>query len=258
MSEATATIEAQNRATPSDLYKRREHYAESNGQIILPNGVLVLTAGATVNRNHIKAEILGSGMGGETWGIGYKEFTGDTDRPELYEEFDYWLRQRFRHESGHKLFTACVCMDAGFKTEAVSRYVRSCSQQASTTARKTFAAKAIRGFAYASVQAPIEDKPLCWVKVDGIKASVYSRLEIDEPGLGYQHFPSNPQCGYDEEYFRQLKSETLRNFSNGRHFVLSIPGIADHALDCRVLAEAAVEILSPDWDKVMASLERPK
>jgi phage terminase large subunit GpA-like protein len=33
------------------------------------------------------------------------------------------------------------------------------------------------------------------------KDALASRLEIATPGPGYIHFPSNPECGFDEEFF---------------------------------------------------------
>jgi phage terminase large subunit GpA-like protein len=92
--------------------------------------------------------------------------------------------------------------------------------------------------------------------VDGAKESLYSRLRLETPGPGYQHFPSNPKCRYDEEYFRQLTSEVLRTSSSGQIHFQKLSGEArNESLDCRIYATGAVEILKPDWAQVKASLE---
>jgi hypothetical protein len=43
-----------------------------------------------------------------------------------------------------------------------------------------------------------------------LKESLAAKLDIVSPGPGYFHFPHNPEAGFDEEFFRQLLSETTR------------------------------------------------
>ncbi len=42
---------------------------------------------------------------------------------------------------------------------------------------------------------------------DYFKNALATRLEIGAPGPGFIHFPSNPELGFDEEFFLQLLSE---------------------------------------------------
>ncbi len=234
------------------LYDRREQYRESMGEIVIPAGVMLLTVGADVQRDRIEAEILGTGFDGETWGIEFRAFYGSTEQPQVYKEFDLWSQKRFRHESGHWMWSACTCIDANFKSESVYRYVRSCS-------RKVFATIGKRGFAPLGsswVDRSTSDNDRLWfVKVDGAKESLYSRLRLDEPGPGYQHFPNNDKCRYDEEYFRQLTVEVIRTSPSGQaYFTKPNEESRNESLDCRIYAAAGVEILKPDWAKVKASL----
>jgi phage terminase large subunit GpA-like protein len=53
-----------------------------------------------------------------------------------------------------------------------------------------------------------------------LKEMLAAKLDIATPGPGFIHFPSNPEAGFDEEFFRQLLSERReRRMRNG---VLSV------------------------------------
>ena len=80
--------------------------------------------------------------------------------------------------------------------------------------------------------------------VDTCKELIYSRLNIQNAGAGYCHFPLK----YDEEYFRQLTAEKIvtkyrRGFKR-REWVLMRS--RNEALDCRVYALASLSILNAD------------
>ena len=90
--------------------------------------------------------------------------------------------------------------------------------------------------------------PLFPVGVDTCKELIYSRLNIQNAGAGYCHFPLK----YDEEYFRQLTAEKIitkyrRGFKR-REWVLMRP--RNEALDCRVYALSAFTILNADLQKI--------
>ena len=180
----------------------------SLSEIILPSGILLLTVGCDVQRDRLEAEVLGTGMDGETWGVEFKVFRGNTEQPQVYQEFDAWAQRKWRHASGHYMWPACICIDAlHLSPEAVYRYVKKCG------GRKVFATRGDRGFAPLGsnwVDRSKSDNDRLWIlKIDGAKDSLYSRLRLLEPGAAYQHFPSNVKCRYDFEYFRQLTSEVL-------------------------------------------------
>ena len=80
------------------------------------------------------------------------------------------------------------------------------------------------------------------------KDKLFAMLETEKPGPGYCHFPDH----YDEEYFDMLTAEQV--------FTRYTQGVAtryyrkirsrNEALDCRVLALAALEYLEPNWNKI--------
>lgn len=237
------------------IYERREKYREQDGEIIIPEGVLLLTVGCDIQRDRLEAEILGTGMDGETWGIEYRVFYGNPEQPMVYKEFDSWAVRRFRHaKQGNWMWVACICIDAGFKGEAAYRYIKKCG------GRKVFATNGERGFAPLgsnwTTRSKSNNDRLWNMKIDGAKESLYSRLRIDEPGAGYQHFPSNTKCHYDIRYFQQLTSEVLKTSASGQKFFEKPTGeTRNEALDCRIIASAAVQILEPQYDMIAKKLE---
>jgi phage terminase large subunit GpA-like protein len=72
-----------------------------------------------------------------------------------------------------------------------------------------------------------------------LKESLAAKLDMVSPGPGYIHFPSNIECGFDEEFFRQLLSE--RREKRMRNGVMSVRWVQvrerNEALDlvCMVL-----------------------
>jgi phage terminase large subunit GpA-like protein len=238
------------------LYDRREKYREQDGSIVLPKGVLFLTIGADTHPERIEAEILGTGMDGETFACEYAVFRGNVEATEVWKEFDAWSKQWFRHETGWQLQPVCIAIDAKFKAEAVYRYVRSCA------GRRVFAVRGERGFAPLgsawTTRSTSNNERLWHLKIDGVKESLFSRLMLTEPGPGYQHFPSNPRCGYDLSYFRQLTVETLHTTPSGQQYYAKSSGeTRNEATDCRVYALSSAEILKPNFAAIARNLERP-
>jgi phage terminase large subunit GpA-like protein len=93
------------------------------------------------------------------------------------------------------------------------------------------------------------------VGVDHAKESIYDRLRIEDPGPGYCHFP----LGRDLEYFEELTAE--KKYTSYRHGFprrewRKDPGARNEALDCRVLAYAALHSLYFAGFKLNAESDR--
>jgi phage terminase large subunit GpA-like protein len=235
------------------LFNRREQYQEIDGEVVLPEKCLFLVAGADVQLDRIEAEIVGYALSEETWGIEYKVFRGNVETPALWNEFDQWIQKKFKHPSGHLLWPACVCADSGNKPKPVYDYSYRCSP------RKVFAIKGDRGYVPNWVSRSTgKNQRLFILKIDSAKENLYSRLRLGEYGPGYQHYPSNPKCGYDATYFQQLCSESMRTaFVKGRfapYFEVIHSGARNESLDARVYGMAAKEILDVNYAAVQASL----
>lgn len=79
---------------------------------------------------------------------------------------------------------------------------------------------------------------------------LFQRLQVEEEGPGYCHFPKDENeyiRGYDEDYFKGLTAEkqVVRYNKNGMpYFVWILSGETkrNEPLDCRNYAQAAIEI----------------
>ena len=76
------------------LAQRAEPYTDA------PAGVAVITAGIDTQDDRIELELVGWGLGDESWSIAYEVIYGDPAGATLWQELDELLRQKIRHESG--------------------------------------------------------------------------------------------------------------------------------------------------------------
>jgi phage terminase large subunit GpA-like protein len=173
--------------------------------------------------------------------------------PLVFEELDQWLLKKWHHASGHMIWPAAVCVDSSDKPTQPYAYIRRCRRA------YWFAVKGARGYTPQWVKrSGRRDANLLILYVDGPKERLYSSLNtVFEHGPSYQHFPSNPSAGYDEEYMRQLTSEKMVKAKTAPYFV-QIHSRPNHALDARIYALAALESLPHiAWDKIRAGFARP-
>ena len=93
------------------------------------------------------------------------------------------------------------------------------------------------------------------VGADTCKGLIYSRLNVEEFGPGYMHFPRSPEV--DEEYFKQLTAEKqITKFSRGFPSKVWVKTRArNEALDCEVYALAALATLNANLDQLATRLE---
>jgi phage terminase large subunit GpA-like protein len=226
-----------------------------DGEIILPERSLVLTAAADIQKDRIEAEIVAWGLDGERWGIQCRVFRGNTSTPELFNEFDQWILKKWKHPSGYLLSPACVTLDSGNLPSEVYAYSFRCSP------RDVLAVKGVGGFDLPFViRSQGRNQRLYLVKGAVAKADIYSKLRLTEWGPGFHHYPSNPQCGYDQTYFQQLCSESMRRtWTNGRPAITFelTSGSRNEALDVAVYNAAALDILYVNWESVQAMLAKP-
>lgn len=236
----------------NELLERIERYAAP-----VPSRALYLTAGVDTQRDRLEVEVVGWGVGEETWSIDYQVFHGDPDIPEgqpgsPWAMLTDYLRKPWKHESGAELTVSVSCIDTGgSNTQAVYNYVKAHKGQ------RIFGIKGQSGENLPIVGSPNRKRSgkaqrkidLYPVGVDQAKSIVLKRLKITEQGPGYCHFPE----GRDIDYFRQLTAEKLvtkyvRGFPKREFHKLD--GRRNEALDCRVYAFAAWFISMPQLDKV--------
>jgi phage terminase large subunit GpA-like protein len=219
----------------NSLMDRREEWE------VVPEDVLVLTAGIDVQDDRLEAEIVGWGKDEESWSIAYRTIHGDPSAPAVWAELDQFLFQTFEHESGNDMIVRASCIDSGgHNTQAVYRYA------SNREGKRVFAIKGVGGDGKPIIGKPSKNNigkiKLFPVGVDTAKHLLFSRLKINEPGAGYCHFPMER----DEEYFKQLTAEKVatryhKGFAR-QEFVKTRP--RNEALDVRVYAMAALALLN--------------
>ena len=213
------------------LFKRREEYTT------VPEEVLVITAGVDIQDDRIEMEVVGWGLDEESWSLDYIRIYGDPSAPNIWNDLDTHLSKTYED-----MRIISCCIDSGHHTNQVYKFCKP------RLARRVFAIKGQAGEGKTIIGRPSKNNimrcPLFPVGVDTAKELIYSRLNIQNAGAGYCHFPMT----YDEEYFRQLTAEKIvtkyrRGFKR-REWILMRS--RNEALDCRVYSLAALSGLTAD------------
>ena len=252
------------------LYLQRGGY--EIGEV--PEGVLMITAGADVQSDRIEAEVVGWGRNKESWSLGYYVFPGKTDdiNGEAWNGLRDLLNARFAHPSaGVSMPIQIAGVDSGYNTTTVYNF-----------GREYDSAKVAILKGLDSLDQPIGISRLVDVKlpngkhakrsvrrwpvgVSVLKHELYSWLRLPRPegaasaAPGYCHFP-----GYQEEFFKQLTAEHFsRRESRSTHLQKGEwkkDRERNEALDCRIYARAAAAIARIDmfkereWERLERSL----
>lgn len=216
----------------------------------LPDGVAVLTMGVDVQANRLEYEVVGWGSGEESWSLHYGQIFGDPlQNRAVFDELDAVLARPWKHPKAGPLYVRGACVDTGYGAAVVYRYLKPRLRRPLPDGRSQF----VFGYKGASrgsdpiwpVQRAQKSRNLPtynrWtVNADAAKEQIYGRLYVAEPGPGYCHFPQ----GRALWYFEQLTSEhrVLRYRSGVPHLAweLKLKGRPNEALDCRVMAYAAL------------------
>ena len=247
--------DAVTRFDENELMHRREDYENS-----IPLKVGVLTCGVDIQIDRIELELVGWGRGQESWHLNWLQFFGNPAEPSVWRLLDDFLLQRFEHDSGATLPVACTCIDTGgANTQDVYRYLKGKSR------RRIFGVKGLSTPAKALTSRPTRSStakiPLVLVGTDTAKDSIYARLHIQTPGPGYSHFHN----GCTLEYFAQLTAEVVETTHVKGHMrrrYIKAKHKRNEALDCRVYALAALDILKADLDRccdrMIAHSKRPQ
>lgn len=238
------------------LMNRLEEYPAE-----LPAGVVVLTAGVDIQHDRIELELVGWGVGYESWSIEYQVFYGDTSLPEKHPDSPWRELTKYRdetwlHENGDQLKILCMTVDSSDQTDHVYNY---CKGKAG---RRVFPIKGVHGFGRPIVSSPTRKRngkktvravDMFPVGVDEAKTIVMRRLGIKEAGPGYCHFPDNR----DQEFFEQLTAEKLitRYRKGFPHREWHKTRERNEALDCRVYALAALHLMNVNLEKLARRME---
>lgn len=236
------------------LAKRKEEYA-----CLVPENVLVLTAGVDVQDDRLEVEVVGWGVGKESWGIEYRRFIGKPDQATVWEDLDAYLKREFKQVNGTVLKIACCCIDSGGHfTREVYKFTKPREY------RRVFAIKGRGGAGIPYIGRHSRNNSiraaLIPIGVDEGKETLWNRLKVEAPGEGYCHFPIALERGYDELFFKGLTAERrILTHEKGRPVMVwrRRPGSTkrNEPLDIRNYATAALEIYNPNLEQIAAMKE---
>jgi len=252
VSLAETWIEEADEVAADKLISRVQKYAAQ-----VPMGVGVLTAGADMQTDRLEVEVVGWGLGEESWNIDYKVFWGDPMEDAVWNELFEYLSQTFTHESGAELRISSTCVDTGGN----GGFTQSAYEHLAGKHRsKIFAVKGVGGWDRPVVTAPKKVKTgrrgrpvsLFTVGTDETKLLVARRFTFED-GPGCCHYSDER----DQEYFDQMTAErlvtkmvrgfTFREWHKARD--------RNEAFDCRIYAYAALKIDKPNIAHRLARLK---
>ena len=241
--------EAGDRIELESLTERGEDYTVSP----VPESIGVLTCGVDVQGDRLELEVVGWGTAEESWGIEYRVLFGDPEQPDVWKALDDYLSQRWDHPSGARLGIACCCVDSGFSTRNVYQFTRP------RQSRRIYAVKGSNQSGaplIAKRSGKAGGRVLMFnIGTDTAKDSIFARLKIEDHGPRFMHFPNGQ--GYTESYFKQLTAEEVRTRMHHGFPIRYYKKIRDRneALDLRVYNLAALEILSPNMDRILNGMK---
>lgn len=229
--DAKVWVEEFEEVKAKDLPQRCEEYGAD-----VPDGVLVLTAGVDTQDDRFEVEVVGHGKNEETWSIDFKVINGDPKTIETRNRLDEYLKKHFTTHDGYSMKIYASAVDTGgHRTKSAyafckPRYLRRVyAIKGSSTVEAPF----VKTRATKNNSGKVN---LFMIGVNAGKDDIYAKLEINEPGAGYMHFPKKE--AYDNEYFKQLTAER-RDKKTGRWQKYRN---RNEAIDCRNYANAALLI----------------
>lgn len=246
------------------LYERRERYAIGS----VPAGVEFLTCGVDVQKNRWVYEVVGWGVGKESWSIDAGVIMGDTSNEGAWSALDELLERTYPSNTGALLPIRAMAVDSGYNTQVVYNWGRTKPGSRVLAVKGVSTARSLM-----STPTPVDvDRRgqkirrgyRVWpVGVDIAKAELYGFLRLSKPvdgqpyPPGYCHFPEHAP-----DFFRQLTAEhlvsaTVKKTGYTVHEWHLMPGRENHWLDARVYSRAAAAHLGIDRMISRAQLTSP-
>lgn len=235
------------------LYDRREDYCAKE---MLPEGVLMLTAGVDVQKDRLECSIWGWGDNREAWALDHRQIRGAYNDPKTWDKLEKHLtRCEFPHPLLDEPLRVLgsrpkVFVDAGHWTDTVLRWTKD---------RNRLGIFACQGSP--TINAPLVGKkrknavPSCWIYPLGVnqgKENLYHRMSLSPPmdgephPSGFIHFPEAADLSYFDQLTAEIgKEETFRGEVYTRY--VCPHGKRNEALDCAVYAMAACEARRVNW-----------
>ena len=248
------------------LYERRESWKLGN----VPPGVLVLTAGADVQRSgRIEIDVWGWGRNGESWLVDHRVIEGDIAKSSTWDQLTELCDETWTTDDGIEMRLARLGIDTGdgMTSDAVYSWCRKMGrgQVIALKGRGGFSSVSpVDGPSYVDVTEngkKIRRGVALWnVAVSVFKLETYRYLRLAVPtdedlasGIGWPTGFMHIGQGATAEWHKQLTSEQLVTRKNKRTGFSKSEWIKtrdrNEALDLRVYARSVAWLMGIDrWD----------
>ncbi len=217
-------------------FLRREDYGHG---VEVPEGALVLTMGVDTQDYRLEYEVVGWGHDEESWGIAKGLLMGRPDEDAVWNELDALLDREWMRKDGKALKIAVTFVDSGgHRTQDVYRQCKKRER------KRVFPIKGEdgQGRQYCYLSKTKTKQNLFIIGVDDGKEAIQYAAAVKEPGPRFCHWPQDPTCGYDKDYYKGLFSEkAVVHTRNGRSVMVwqKVTSDRNEPLDCRNYARAA-------------------
>lgn len=254
------------------IYERRESWEQGT----VPDGGLILTAGADVQADRIEIEIVAWGRGLQSWSVEYLILPGDTAAPGVWEDLDSVLDRSWPTTGDVPMKLRLLGIDTGFRTQDVYAWARRHGADRVAAIKGNDTLPTLTGH-----PRPVDIKAgkgragarrglMLWpVGVNIAKSELYGWLRLEAPvdkcephPRGFVHVPDR-----DVHWFEGLTAEEAvmkRNARGYKTYVWQKIRERNEPLDCRVYARAAAAIAGvdrwkdADWLALEESLGRQR
>lgn len=233
---------------------------------ILPAKALFWLCAVDTQEDRLELKKTAFGMGEESWGISYEILMGNTEHDAVWEALFESISMRYPHPNveglDHKVNRCAICLiDSSYRPRQVLKFAKRCQIRGAIDGGRVYAIKGSNtawdpNLISRPTKSVREHATFFRVGTDHAKATVFERLDIEEPGPRYMHFPIGH--GFDEEYFKTLTAERLvlhfkDNILEKREWKKKRD--RNEGLDIEVYTLAALERLKPAWDVLAKNLE---
>lgn len=246
------------------IIERCELYSEDeNGQVYIPERALFLTCGIDVQGNRMEASVHAWGPDFEQWFVEYRVIETSLDDPECASKLHKFLSRNWKHESGATISIEKTSIDAGWRPDDVTRLASQLINMG-IPVMCVHGAGGVKSKGYRPLMPRVPSRnnrqhyPIWTLGTDAGKEYIHHKVMLED-GSGRWHFPSNTQCGCDEQFFKELFSERCiwvtnkRTGARHKEFRRNTK-LRNEPLDCAVYALAAAKSEFRDWDQLAARL----
>jgi len=209
----------------------------------VPDEVVYLTVGADIQADRFEWEVVGWGLGEESWGIEYGVLHGDITQLKDRKKFAAELKKAFHKKDGTEIRVSIAAIDSGYKPDSVYDFSKENGLKWAIPIKgASIAGKPIESFPQKKSDKKVY---LTSLGTDTIKDIIFPRLRMFESGPGFCHFPIDESTGYDEVFYKMLTAEKkVPTYPGGKRVDKYVckPGVRNEATDCRVYSYAALKI----------------